>query len=55
MPGGIWTIEMPGISRETNAADVHSASLRYLTPGYFEALQIPLVAGRDFGDVDAFG
>jgi predicted permease len=54
MRGGIWAIEMPGIARDTNAGDVHSASLRYLTAGYFDALRIPLMAGRDFGAGDVF-
>lgn len=54
MRGGIWAVEMPGIARDTNAADVHTASLRFLTPGYFDALRIPIKQGRDFSASDTF-
>jgi predicted permease len=54
MPGGIWPVEMPGIDRQRNAAEVHTASLRYLTPGYFATLGIPILRGRDIADGDTF-
>jgi predicted permease len=41
--GGIWGVEIPGEpEREDNRA-----SLRYVTPGYFATLRIPLRRGRD--------
>jgi predicted permease len=54
MRGGIWQVEMPGIVRDGKDADVHTASLRFLTPGYFSTLQIPLLEGRDISPSDTF-
>ena len=45
MRGGIWAVEMPGIDRQQNAAEVHTASLRFLTPGYFATLGVPIASG----------
>jgi predicted permease len=52
MRGGIWAVEMPGLETKGPAADVHTASLRFLTPGYFAALGIPLLQGRDVSSSD---
>ncbi|HEY6141537.1 MAG TPA: ABC transporter permease [Thermoanaerobaculia bacterium] len=47
--GGIWGVETPGMNpREHN----NGASLRYVTPGYFATLGIPLLRGRDVADGD---
>ena len=54
MRGGIWAVEMPGIDRQQDASDVHTASLRYLTPGYFDTLGVPIRQGRDFSASDTF-
>jgi predicted permease len=54
MRGGIWAVEMPGIARDGADADAHTASLRYLTPGYFDALKIPILRGRDVAPSDTF-
>ncbi|HEY0875173.1 MAG TPA: ABC transporter permease [Vicinamibacterales bacterium] len=53
MRGGIWPVEMPGLVRG-DRADPHTASLRFLTPGYFETLRIPIVEGRDISSSDTF-
>ena len=52
MRGGIWPVEMPGVSREMNTGEVNTASLRYVTPGYFKTLGIRLLAGRDISSGD---
>jgi predicted permease len=54
MRGGIWAVEMPGITTGQSGGDVHTASLRFLTPGYFDALSIPIRQGRDFTRSDTF-
>ncbi len=52
MGGGIWPVLLDG---ETVAADSSSrmASLRFVTPGYFETLGIPLRSGRDIRESDS--
>jgi predicted permease len=52
MRGGIWAVEMPGLT--PNDSEPHSVSLRFLTSGYFDALGIPLKRGRDLSDSDTF-
>jgi predicted permease len=43
--GGIWGIEADG--RPAEPGSPNTASIRYVTPGYFQALGIPLLSGRD--------
>jgi predicted permease len=50
MGGGIWTIEAEG--RPSRPEDARTASVRYLTPGYFATLGIPLRLGRDVSASD---
>jgi putative ABC transport system permease protein len=50
MGGGIWPVSMPG--QAPNPEEDHSASLRYVTPGFFATLGIPLRAGRDVSESD---
>jgi putative ABC transport system permease protein len=45
MGGGIWTVALP--ERPEPEGDLRMASLRFVTPGYFATLRIPLHAGRD--------
>lgn len=49
MRGGIWDVKIPG--REENRAE-DKVSMRFITPGYFETLGIPLLKGRDFNIYD---
>jgi putative ABC transport system permease protein len=48
--GGIWPVEVPGRAEDTEDPD--NSSLRYVTPGFFNTLQIPFQAGRDISKSD---
>jgi predicted permease len=50
MRGGIWPVSVNG---EVNIQrSLNTASLRYVTPGFFQALDIPLHLGRDVSEAD---
>jgi predicted permease len=51
MPGGIWPVAVAG-APIASRAEGHNASLRYVTPGYFASLGIPIHSGRDVQDGD---
>jgi predicted permease len=51
MRGGIWAVLKPG-GVNPNPGDPKMVSIRYLTPGFFDALQIPLKVGRDVSESD---
>jgi predicted permease len=51
MRGGIWPVSFDG--REVNRSDNQNAFLRYVTPGYFATLGIPVRRGRDISESDA--
>ena len=53
MKGGIWPVSIDG--RPVNRAENKNAFLRYVTPGYFATLGIPIRSGRDTDDGDAPG
>ena len=50
MGGGIWPVVPEG--QPTTSARASRASSRFVTPGYFASLGIPLVRGRDISDRD---
>jgi predicted permease len=52
MRGGIWAIEMPGLTTSGSDDQVHTGGLRFVTPGYFRTLGIPIRAGRDVARSD---
>jgi predicted permease len=51
MGGGIWPVDIDG--KTLDRSEGHSASLRFITPGFFSTLRIPLHAGRKLSDADA--
>jgi predicted permease len=48
--GGIWPVSIDG--RPVNRSENKNAFLRYVTPGYFATLAIPIRSGRDIDDGD---
>ena len=51
MRGGLWPVVIAGGNRDFTATN--NASLRFVTPGYFDVVQIPLKRGRSFLDSDS--
>jgi predicted permease len=50
MRGGVWPVILPGVADDPGTRPL--ASLRFVTPGFFSALGIPLRAGRDVRESD---
>ena len=48
--GGIWPVDIDG--KTVDRSENHSASLRFVTPGFFAAMRIPLLAGRNLDESD---
>lgn len=48
--GGIWPVGVDGEELERTAS--HTASMRFITPGFFATLGIPLERGRDVSEAD---
>ncbi len=53
MGGGIWPVKVKGEAPSEGGSESHRfASLRFVTPGFFETLEIPLRQGRDVERAD---
>ena len=50
MRGGIWPVSLDG--RPVDRAGDHNASMRFVTPGFFKTMAIPMLAGRDVSLAD---
>ena len=53
MRGGIWPVAVDGKQPEMGRSGSHTASLRFVTPGFFATLGITLHRGRDVGESDS--
>jgi predicted permease len=53
MRGGIWPVAVDGKQPELGRSGSHTASLRFVTPGFFATLGITLHRGRDVGESDS--
>jgi putative ABC transport system permease protein len=51
--GGIWPVDVDG--KTLDRSENHSASLRFVTPGFFPAMRIPLLDGRNLDESDVQG
>jgi predicted permease len=51
MGGGIWPVQIQGHPQDV--ANRRTASLRFVTPGFFSTMGIPLLAGRDVRQTDS--
>jgi putative ABC transport system permease protein len=51
MTGGIWPVDIDG--KTVDRSEGHTASLRFITPGFFSTLAIPLRQGRVLTESDA--
>jgi predicted permease len=50
MRGGIWAVEVGGVPADRREGQ--TASMRFTTPGFFDALRVPLLRGRSFDERD---
>jgi putative ABC transport system permease protein len=52
MGGGIWPVLM-GSGTQVQRDAANSASMRFVSPGYFATMRVQLMAGRDIAESDA--
>jgi len=50
MRGGVWPVSVNGEAVENSVQ--HNASARFVTPGFFATMGIPILKGRDVSDSD---
>jgi predicted permease len=50
MGGGIWPVNVSG--KTLDRTEGHTASMRFVTPGFFASLGIPIQQGRDVSEAD---
>jgi predicted permease len=50
--GGIWPVAVDGKTIDVERSGSHTASLRFVTPGFFATMGIPIQRGRDAGESD---
>jgi len=50
MRGGLWQVTVEGVAK--GRYDEQTVSMRFVTPGFFETMRIPLRRGRDIGEQD---
>jgi predicted permease len=50
--GGIWPVTIPGATDTMVRGANNVASIRFVTPGFFAALGIPIRRGRDISEAD---
>ena len=53
MRGGIWPVIPNGNTVDLQRSGAHTASLRFVTPGFFATLGIPFHRGRDVAEADS--
>jgi predicted permease len=49
--GGIWPVTVAGQPKNEDRS-AHQASLRFITPGYLETMEIPMLRGRSVSESD---
>lgn len=50
--GALWSVSLHGQPESEGLAGNRSVSLRFVTPGFFSTLGIPITRGRDVSDAD---